>query len=79
MIAWLTALAAVHFGMLPLAMIGAMVAASTMVIALVHFPRGAVPSSGKVYAGKPLARIVLVVTLTAALGAVIAITSLLKG
>lgn len=78
MIALLTTLAAVHLGMLVLSLIGAAVAISVAVVALVHFPRGMLHASGRVYAGKPLTRIVLVVTTTAALGAAIAFTSLLS-
>lgn len=77
MISLLTALAAVHLGILVLALVGATVAASTVIVALVHFPRGALHASGRVYAGTPLTRIVIVVAATAALGAAIALTSLL--
>lgn len=75
-ISLLTALAAIHLGVLPLAVIGSAAAMSTIVIALTHFPRGSLHPSGRVYAGKPLARIVLLVALTAALGAALTLTSL---
>lgn len=77
-IAFATSFAAIHLGVPVLAVAGAVVAVSTVLVALIHFPRGVLSSSGMVYAGGPLTRIVWVVVVTAALGAWIGLTALLR-
>ena len=72
MVSLVTAFAGLRSGVAIVAIVAAVISAATAVVALVHFPRGALDSQGRNRPWPVLVRIVALVVTTALLGAVAA-------